>query len=157
MLEMCGLTVISVVADGCTTNRKFFHLHRIPDYQKSGVTYLAPNISSPSNQVYCTECLVQLVDKWLTQLSGNYEHQLAFCLCNRYCMQNNGGEIKWAHLIELVEKATSNTGLYINKLTREHLILTSYSRMNVHLAAQECSIYNNSFVILIIITVLYRY
>ena len=24
MLEMCGLTVISVVADGCSTNRKFF-------------------------------------------------------------------------------------------------------------------------------------
>ena len=52
MLEMSGLTVIYVVADGCSTNRKFFRLHRIPDYQKSGVTYPAPNISSPGNQVY---------------------------------------------------------------------------------------------------------
>ena len=69
-------------------------------------------------------------------------------------MQNNGGEIKWAHLIELAEKATSNTGLYINKLTREHLILTSYSRMNVRLAAQVCTIYN-SCVVLIINAVLY--
>ena len=76
------------------------------------------------------------MDKWHTQLSGNYKHQLAFCLCKCYCMQNNGGEIKWAHLIELAEKATSNTGLYINKLTIEHLILTLYSRMEVRLAAQ---------------------
>ena len=52
-------------------------------------------------------------------------------------MQNSGGEIKWSHLVELAEKSTSNTGLYIgNKLTKEHLKLTSYSRMNVCLAAQ---------------------
>ena len=57
-------------------------------------------------------------------------------------------------MVELAEKATSNTGLYINKLTREHLILTSYSRMNVRLAAQVCSIYN-SFIVLIINAVLY--
>ena len=56
-------------------------------------------------------------------------------------MQNSGGEIKWSHLVELAEKSTSDTGLYIgNKLTREHLILTSYSRMNVRLAAQVCSV-----------------
>ena len=52
MIEICGLTVISVVADGCSTNRRFFRLHKIPQYQKSGVTYLAPNISSPGNKIY---------------------------------------------------------------------------------------------------------
>lgn len=57
------------------------------------------------------------------------------------CLQNSGGEIKWSHLVELAEKSTSNTGLYIGKkLTREHLILTSYSRMNVRLAAQVKSV-----------------
>ena len=40
-------------------------------------------------------------------------------------------------MVELCEKTVANTGLYIgNKLTREHLNLTSYSRMNVRLAAQ---------------------
>ena len=50
--------------------------------------------------------------------------------------QNNTCDIKWAHLVELCEKALGNTGLYIGKLTREHLNLTSYSRVNVRLAAQ---------------------
>ena len=37
----------------------------------------------------------------------------------------------------MAEKATHDTGLHIGrKLTREHLVLTSYSRMNVRLAAQ---------------------
>ena len=52
MLEMCGFTVISVVADGCSINRRFFRLHKMTQYQKSGITYLAPNISSPGNKVY---------------------------------------------------------------------------------------------------------
>ena len=50
--------------------------------------------------------LVQLSEKRHMQLSGNY----IVCI--------TVGEMKWAHLIELVEKATSNAGLYIgNKLT----------------------------------------
>ena len=52
MLQMVGLTVISVVADGASCNRKFFRLHKILDHQKSGVTYKAPNISSPGSLVY---------------------------------------------------------------------------------------------------------
>lgn len=53
------------------------------------------------------------------------------------CIQNDGHEIKWAHLVELCEKSVADTGLYIGKkLTREHVQLTSYSRMNVLLAAQ---------------------
>lgn len=46
-------------------------------------------------------------------------------------------EIKWAHMVELAEKMTADSGLHIGKkLTREHIVLTSYSRMNVRLAAQ---------------------
>ena len=51
--------------------------------------------------------------------------------------ENNGKEIKWSQLIELMEKSSVNSGLYIGrKLTREHVVLTSYSRMTVLLAAQ---------------------
>ena len=47
------------------------------------------------------------------------------------------GKDKWFHLVELAEKSMSESGLYIGKkLTTEHVRLTSYSRMNVHLAAQ---------------------
>ena len=52
-------------------------------------------------------------------------------------VQNQGCDIKWAHIVELSENAVANTALYVGKhLTREHLNLTSYSRMNVRLAAQ---------------------
>ena len=43
MLQLIGLTVISVVADGASSNRKFFQLHKILKYQQSGITYMAPN------------------------------------------------------------------------------------------------------------------
>jgi len=54
---------------------------------------------------------------------------------------NDGHEIKWAHLLELHEKTIADTGLYIgNKLAREQIQLTSYSRMNVRPAAQvQCN------------------
>lgn len=43
------------------------------------------------------------------------------------------------HLIRLYEKIREESGLYIgNKLKFEHVKLTSYSRMNVRLAAQVC-------------------
>lgn len=52
-------------------------------------------------------------------------------------MQNNGCEIRWSHLVELAALSTANSGLYIGqKLKREHLVLTSYSRMTVRLAVQ---------------------
>ena len=44
LLQIAGLQVISVVADGASTNRRFFKLHSIDKYKKSGVTYLAPNV-----------------------------------------------------------------------------------------------------------------
>ena len=47
-------------------------------------------------------------------------------------VQNQGYDIKWAHIVELSENAV-DVGKH---LTREHLNLTSYSRMNVRLAAQ---------------------
>ena len=38
-----------------------------------------------------------------------------------------------------MEKTSANSALYIGrKLTREHVALTSYSRMTVSLAAQVC-------------------
>ena len=52
MLQLVGLTVISVVADGGTCNRRFFRLHKIPQHLKSGVTYMTPNISFPGSNIF---------------------------------------------------------------------------------------------------------
>ena len=51
MLQLVGLTVISIVADGGSCNRRFFWLHKIL-HQKSGVTYMTPNISLPGSNIF---------------------------------------------------------------------------------------------------------
>ena len=43
---------VAIVADGATSNRKFFTMHTIEEHQKSSVTYKAPNIFLPGNFVY---------------------------------------------------------------------------------------------------------
>ena len=53
ILEIAGLQVICVVADGASANRRFFRLHAIEEYKKCGITYLAPNIChAPGDKVY---------------------------------------------------------------------------------------------------------
>ena len=43
----------------------------------------------------------------------------------------------WSHFQDLYRKSQAESGLFIGKrLTREHILLTSYSRMRVDLAAQ---------------------
>ena len=43
----------------------------------------------------------------------------------------------WSHLDNLYRKSQTKSGLYIGKkLTRDHIHLTSYSRMRVDLAAE---------------------
>ena len=52
-MQIAGLQVICVVADGASANRRFFRLHSIDEYKKSGVTYLAPNVCrAPGDKVY---------------------------------------------------------------------------------------------------------
>jgi len=45
MLQLAGLTVVSVVENGASSNHIFFRLHKMLEHQKSGVTFKAPNIS----------------------------------------------------------------------------------------------------------------
>ena len=56
-------------------------------------------------------------------------------------MQKNGQFILWSHLRDLYNKlstvASQSSGLtLVQKLKREHIHLTSFSRMRVDLAAQ---------------------
>ena len=45
--------------------------------------------------------------------------------------------MKWSHIVELAEKSVADSGMYLaKKLSREHIVLTSYSRMTVRLAVQ---------------------
>ena len=48
MLQLADLQVVCVVGDGASPNRKFFRLHKMEDYVKSGVTYKVPNVCHSS-------------------------------------------------------------------------------------------------------------
>ena len=52
MMKIAGLNVIAIVADGATNNRKFFRMHAIPEYTKSGITYKVPNLYDLGKFVY---------------------------------------------------------------------------------------------------------
>jgi len=52
MLEIAGLTVIAITADGASNNRKFFRMQAIPEYSKHGVTYKVPNLYQPEKFIY---------------------------------------------------------------------------------------------------------
>jgi len=50
--QIADFKVICVVADGASPNRRFFKLHKIDQFVKSGVTYVIPNIYRKSGYVY---------------------------------------------------------------------------------------------------------
>ena len=100
MLQLAGLTVISVVADGASSNCKCFRLHRIVHHKKSGVTYKAPKCLSPGE------------------------------ICLFYTRRSPlvGDNLKC--LLQFPSKQNSEINCIGNKLTHEHLNLISYSGMN---------------------------
>lgn len=69
---------------------------------------------------------------------------MATVASNNSITQINGKDILWRHLYTLyeakMEMSTRSKGLYmLKKLSREHLHLTSYSRMRVDLAVEVSS------------------
>uniref|UniRef100_A0A1X7TZ77 Uncharacterized protein n=2 Tax=Amphimedon queenslandica TaxID=400682 RepID=A0A1X7TZ77_AMPQE len=132
-LKEIGLEVVLVVADGIGNNRTFFKLHK-EDYMKGGVVYTeTKNIYNPSKYIWFMSDICHLIKTtrncWENSSKKATRH-----------LQINGRHILWKHLIDLYEWSREGSGLYVgNKLKLEHVKLTSYSRMNVGLAAQVLS------------------
>ncbi len=65
-----------------------------------------------------------------------------YCADIVYALQRNGQSISWIHVEHLYLTETETTGgvRLCPKITRDHLWLTSYSRMRVYLAAQVSEI-----------------
>lgn len=75
---MAGFKVICIVADGASVNRKFFTLNSLPQYKKSGVTYVVPNICLPGNFIYFiadVPCLIKTVrNAWHNSQANRSRH-----------------------------------------------------------------------------------
>ena len=62
MLQIGSLQVICIVADGAAPNRRFFKLHKIAKFVKSGVTYMALNVCRPpGDHVYFMADVLHLI------------------------------------------------------------------------------------------------
>ena len=84
LLQIAGLQVVCVVADGASANRRFFRLHSIDEYKKSGVTYLAPNVCcAPGDKVYFVadppHLLKTIRNAWYNSQSKKTCHLIVCC------------------------------------------------------------------------------
>ena len=119
---------------GASSNRKFFASHAIEEHKKSGVTFKARNIALPGNFVYFMCDVPHLMKTTRNTWNNSTANGRGTVLLN-ICYYVNIDRIMARS--QLAEKCWADSALYIgNKLKREHVFLTSYSRMTVRLATQ---------------------
>lgn len=134
-VETTGLKVIAITADGAAPNRRFFRMHG----NGNGLVYKVKNIyAADERYIYFISDPPHLVKTIRNCLSHSYGPG------STREMQVNGRSIKWSHIQELCDKkvttSVASSGLsLLPKLKREHVYLTSFSRMRVDLAAQVLS------------------
>lgn len=130
----CNLKVIAATCDGASPNRKFFKMHKnFCDDEDKDVVYKTRNLYCKDRYVYFISDAPHLV-----KTSRNCVNNSGAGRCTRF-MWNDGYYILWNHIYEkFVED--HNCGLQLlPKLTFDHLKLSSFSVMNVRLAAQVLS------------------
>eukprot|EP00794_Sanderia_malayensis_P001918 gene1918-2175_t len=129
----CMLPVIVTVSDVAAANQKFFKMHtQLDGDADKPVTYRTVNFYAPNRfLLFFADAphLLKAARNCLYQ-SGN----------GRSClMLHNGKHVIWQHLCQIVKDDMGNALKICPKLTKEHIELSSYSIMNVRLAAQALS------------------
>ena len=135
----CKLKVIAATSDGASPNRRLYRLHshltKPEDINAdSDVTYRTLNLfSSEKRFIYFISDPPHLIKTARNCLSNSGAGR-----CTRY-MWNGGLFLIWNHITDRFYE-DRECGLHLlPKLTYEHIKLTSYSVMNVRLAAQVLS------------------
>ncbi len=125
------LYVCAAVNDGASANRKFFRLHvNLAKDLKCDVVYKTPNVFAISRFIYFFADSPHLMKTARNCLynSGSGSH-------SRY-MWNNGNYLLFRHIADLFY-SDQEFGLHtLPKLSLDHIVLTSYSKMKVKLATQ---------------------
>lgn len=134
----CGLKMIAVTCDGASTNRKLFSMHSRMTSENDlnpsiEVTYRTRNLFSPDRYIYFISDPPHLI-----KTARNCLLNSGSGLCSRF-MWNNGDHILWSHVKQMFYDDQNHSLHLLPKLTYDHIHLTSYSKMNVRLAAQVLS------------------
>ena len=124
-----NLHVLFITCDGASPNRNFFKLHGRQDE----LIYYTVNPYSPDKNVYFISDPPHLLKTVRNCFSNSYSH------CTSRSLWRAGKTISWMHIVDLFEDHCSGLYRLCPKLSRPHIDLTSYSVMNVCLAAQIMS------------------
>jgi len=135
LLEMsCNLRVVAATSDGASPNRTFFKMHK-GFVSGDIVVYRTPNIYAEDENtfIYFFSDIPHLLKTLRNNLlhSGSEGH-------TRF-MFKDGGHILWKHIKDYYMEDSLSCYRHLNKITPDHIFLTSYSKMNVKLAAQLLS------------------
>lgn len=130
----CNLWVICTTSDGASPNRRFYRLHKSMDGDAdTDVCYRTINLYAPHRFIYFISDAPHLI-----KTTRNCLYHSGSGTCTRY-MWNDGQFILFQHIAQLYYQDIDNGLKLLPKLTYEHINLSSYSIMQVNLAAQVLS------------------
>ena len=129
-----NLWVCAAVNDGASANRKFFRLHsNLAQDLKCDVVYKTLNVFATSRFIYFFADSPHLM-----KTARNCLYSSGSGSCSRY-MWNDGKYVLFRHIADLFYSDQEFSLHTLPKLTLDHIILTSYSKMKVKLATQVLS------------------
>ena len=121
------LSVIAAVNDGASPNRKFFRLHsKIAKEVDSDVVYKTPNIYAPSRFIFFfadSPHLMKTARNCLYNSGSGSRSRM---------MWKDGKYLLFRHIADLFYSDSEFALHTLPKLTFEHVVLTSYSKMKVY-------------------------
>jgi hypothetical protein len=128
------LKVIAAVNDSASPNRKFFTLHaKLGGVLPDGVVYKTPNLFCLARMIYFFADVPHLI-----KTARNCLYNSGSGSCSRY-MWNNGQHLLFRHIADMYYRDQEFALHRLPKLTLDHVVLTSFSKMKVKLAVQVLS------------------
>ncbi|KAK3921575.1 Transposable element P transposase, partial [Frankliniella fusca] len=131
-LEARSMKIICLICDGASPNKKFFNMHVPWDSQVRYVYATKHLYAEEIRPIFFMVDPPHLLKTIRNCLSNSFAH-----FCSRKMWKNNQ-TLTWKALEKLYEVDIPNK-FRIHKLTKDHVRLTSFTRMRVSLAAQVCS------------------
>ena len=129
-----NLWVVAAVNDGASPNRTFFRLHsNLAQDLKCDVVYKTLNVFAMSRFIFFFADSPHLM-----KTARNCLYNSGSGSCSRY-MWNDGHYLLFRHIADLFYSDQEFALHTLPKLTMDHIVLTSYSKMKVKLATQVLS------------------
>jgi hypothetical protein len=130
-----NLFVVAAINDGASPNRKFFNLHSnlVAEEPKQDIVYKTLNVFAMSRFIFFfadSPHLLKTARNCLYNSGSGSRSRL---------MWNDGNYVLFSHIANLFYSDQELALHSLPKLTLDHIVLTSYSKMKVKLATQVLS------------------